>query len=116
LVLKLLFLNYNKMKTYRLDEIVNKHNQPIYLFSNQPGTTDMEKYINFLKSLKSKYKVFEATITEANKLIKIVAEKGAFQVFNDKEEKINQYDDACIEITSINDISEDLNYLGYKIK
>ena len=35
------------MKTYRKDEIVNKHGQPIYYWSKQPGNTELEKYRNF---------------------------------------------------------------------
>ena len=32
------------MKTYRKDEIVNKHGQYIAYWSKQPGNTELEKY------------------------------------------------------------------------
>lgn len=39
------------MKTYSFDEIENKHGQPIYYWSKQPGNTELEKYKNFITAM-----------------------------------------------------------------
>ena len=36
------------MKTYRKDEIVNKHGQYIAYWSKQPGNTELEKYYPYI--------------------------------------------------------------------
>lgn len=35
------------MKTYRRDEIINKHGQYIAYWSKQKGNTELEKFLNF---------------------------------------------------------------------
>lgn len=39
------------MKTFTFDEIQNKHGQPIYYWSKQPGNTELEKYKNFITAM-----------------------------------------------------------------
>ena len=104
--------------SYNFNEIQNKHGQDIYLFSKQPGKTEMEKFLNFLKIIKEKYKIFEET-TINNQKIKIVATHNSFDVFNDKEEKIAEYIinfDNAGKINTINDILVMLYDLGFEIK
>jgi hypothetical protein len=42
------------MKTYRFDEIENKHAQSVSMFSKQPGNNDLERCINFLNAWNKK--------------------------------------------------------------
>jgi len=99
------------MKTFRFDEIQNKHGQRIYMFSNQNGNTELEKCLNSLKN--NKYKLFEIN-TPQNQVVKIVAEQGCFQVFNDKEEKIDECDFGGTDlVNSVDDIADYLCDLGY---
>jgi hypothetical protein len=39
------------MRTYRRDEIENKHGQYIAYWSKQPGNTELEKYKNFIQGM-----------------------------------------------------------------
>jgi len=40
------------MKTYRHDEIENKHGQYIAYWSKQKGNTELEKYKNFISNMR----------------------------------------------------------------
>lgn len=102
------------MVGYRLDEIINKHGQRISYFSKQSGKTDKEKCINFLKSSKEKFKVFQQSSNIG--IIYIITENGAFQVFNALGEKINEHDfGESFKISRIENILEELDNLGYII-
>jgi hypothetical protein len=39
------------MRTYRFNEIENKHGQAIYYWSKRPGNTELEQYKNFKQEL-----------------------------------------------------------------
>lgn len=45
------------MKTYTLNEIENRHGQPICYFSKQAGNTELEKCINFNKLMNVKFEI-----------------------------------------------------------
>ena len=103
------------MKTFKFEEIINKHGQYIVYFSGQPGNTEMEKYKNFLG--KKTFKEFEGSTIDG-KLIKVIVEKGAFTVFNELEEKIADYEGNNIKIDTTNelvDIIKELDDLGIGI-
>lgn len=83
------------MKTFTLDEIINKHNQPINHFSKELANTELEKYKNSSFRTKSDK---EFTFNGKNgKLTCIRFYNGSdhkemtgyyLMVFNDKEELI----------------------------
>ena len=84
------------MDTFSFNEIQNKHNQRIYMFSKFPGNSEMEKCINFLKAIKESYNLSLITI-DGNK-INVLLQDGSFELFNDLEEKIGEYEDEDINI------------------
>jgi hypothetical protein len=95
------------MKTYRFNEIINKHGQYIAYFSSQPGNTDLERCLNFLGNSKKE----EITDPDGNKLY-VVLEKDCFQVFNEIGEKVGAMD-GLSGIKSLDDVSDYLSDLGY---
>lgn len=106
------------MRSLSFNEIENKHGQRVYMFSKQPGNTDLEKCINFIKLMKVKYSIFEE-FTDKNEMITIVAVGSSFEVFNDKGEKIEEFNDEDRygeEIKSIDDVKYTLSDLNINLK
>jgi hypothetical protein len=101
------------MKTYRMNEIQNKHGQRIYYFAKQPGNTELEKCINFINGMKTKYKRFDAQTTNGINITCIVV-KGGFEVFNQFEEKVGECE-INYNPLSIDYMWEDLQDLGFSI-
>ena len=83
------------------------------MFSNQPGSTELEQYINFLNSMRSNYTRFDTTTINGQKLI-IVVEPGAFQIFNIDKEKIEECE-IQYSPNTIEELSDDLSDLGFDI-
>jgi hypothetical protein len=68
--------------------------------------------------MKVKYSIFEE-FTDKNELITIVAVGSSFEVFNDKGEKIEEYNDEDRygdEIKSIDDVKYTLSDLNINLK
>ena len=70
------------MKTYSRNEIENKHKQRIYMFSKQPGKTELEKCINFMNSMKSKFIRYDVETINSGTISVIVTPGCVFEVFN----------------------------------
>ena len=109
--------SFNEMRTYNFNEIENRHGQRIYYFSKQPGSTELEKCINFINKMNVKYTIFKAVDKNSNRPIDIVVSgDNSFEVFNYLGEKVGECNNESYnKIKSISDILEDLEDLGFSI-
>ncbi len=103
------------MITYSFNEIQNKHGQPIYYFSKQKGNTELEKCINFINQMNSKFIRFDSQTVSSGDITCIVSPDCDCQVFNSLGEKVNQFE---IDFTpaTIQDLYDDLSDIGYQLK
>lgn len=97
-------------QTYTAQQIKNRHGQRIYMFSKQPGNTELEKCIIFLNKTKIEFQLFG---TES---IQVVYSGGSIEIFNGDGEKVGELEDiSCDNPQSIDDLSEDIRDLGFEI-
>lgn len=80
------------MRTYTRDEIVNKHNQPIYYWSKAKGKTELEKFRNsgFIKG--NEYIIPDKNGMNMTCIVDLEEGPEGYQLvcFNDQEETIFQ--------------------------
>ncbi len=105
------------MKLFSRDEITNKNGQRIYMFAKQPGKTEMEKCLNFLKEMKLKSTTLEI-VTLDNQKITVVAIRNSFEVFDENGVKVGECDecqDCNPKNLTIDSIAEDLADIGFNV-
>lgn len=103
------------MQTFRFDELINKHGQSINMFSKQPGNTELEKCINFLKSwnnLSNNSAKFTQFVVDTNigEVTCVVLDINGVEIFNNKGEKIGQSED--YQIHQVDDLYDPLDDIG----
>lgn len=103
------------MQTFRFDELINKHGQSINMFSKQPGNTELEKCINFLKSwnnLSNNSAKFTQFVVDTNigEVTCVVLGSSSVEIFNNKGEKIGQSED--YQIHQVDDLYDPLDDIG----
>ncbi len=79
------------MKLYKGSEIINKHGEAIYLFNNQPGNTEIDKFISLLNTHNIPFSGYNAIDKNGNGLSCVVVMNNnelEIVVFNALGEKI----------------------------
>ena len=105
------------MKTYRFDEIENKHAQSVSMFSKQPGNNDLERCINFLNAWNKKINnapyVQYVVNTNIGSVTCVVLAQSSVEAFNDKGEKVGEI--GGYTILSTTDLYEPLEEMNITI-
>ncbi len=89
--------------TFSSDQILNKHNQPIYHFVHQEGKSELDKCLNFFKGYPTVYTRYDGVLNEYTCLVTLTN----VAVFDNSEDLIATYE-TTENLQTLTDINNSL--------